>query len=438
MISIAMGNTTPSRMFVGVFAPVAPALSPAWPCQPDRAPSAGVAKLVIVYERLPFALCYQRGESLSMNRSALMAVLLLLAALVTACASPTTPTPTAAPTAEAATEIAATPTSAVPLTNVVLYLAFRPNVQFAPFYVGIQKGFFANHGFDVSISHQDESTAVRLLGTRGSDSGLALAVVSGEQVLLGRAQEIPVIYVYEWFERFPVAIASKPDRGIAPRRSQGHSIGVLLREGASYIGLRALLAVGGLSESDVTIQETGFTQVETLLAGVTEAVVVYSNNEPIQLEAAGQPVNLIQVSDHIQLVSNGLIVNEATAQNQPDLVRAFLAAFSEALQYTIDNPDEAFEISQSMVEGLTDPARAERRSAGAIERRAPASAKHPLRRAWTFQMQKCPDLLATAGRAASPSSEVRSTTFCRKVEKLHFSDSPSLSEFLGGGRRKCR
>ena len=42
----------------------------------------------------------------------------------------------------------------------------------------------------------------------------------------------------------------------------------------------------------------GFTQVETLLSDQAEAVVVFANNEPIQLANMGEEVNVIQVADY--------------------------------------------------------------------------------------------------------------------------------------------
>ncbi len=266
--------------------------------------------------------------------AALLAVLLL-----SACAGPT----------------ASPPTEAGPIP-VDLYLAFRPDVQFAPFYVGLGQGFFADRGLEVTLTHQSESDALRLVGTETAGPGIKAAVVSGEQVLLARAQELPVVYVFAWYQRFPVAIASKAERGISvPADLAGRSVGVPMLEGASYIGLEALLASAGLTDADIDLQATGFTQVETLLADRVDAVVVYAANEPIQLEAAGEQVNLIYVADYANLVSNGLAVNEQVATDQPDVVRALVAALSEALQYTIDHPDEAYQLSQVYVEGLDDP-----------------------------------------------------------------------------------
>jgi NitT/TauT family transport system substrate-binding protein len=235
---------------------------------------------------------------------------------------------------------------------VKLLLTFQPNVQFAPFYVGIDKGYFAEQGLDVSIEHTSESDVVRLVAAGEADFG----IVSGEQVILARAQEVPIVYVYEWFHQFPVAVASKPEAGITSAAGlAGHTVGVPLLEGASYIGIRALMSAAGLSDADVSLEATGYTQVETLLADRVDAVVVYANNEPLQLAAQGIDATVIPVTDYIDLVSNGLIVSEDTISDNPDLVRAMDAALQQSVQYAVEHPDEAFEISKGYVEGLDDP-----------------------------------------------------------------------------------
>lgn len=234
-----------------------------------------------------------------------------------------------------------------------LLLTYMPDVQFAPFYVGIEKGFFADHGLDLTIEHKGESDVTKLVGTGEAQFG----IVSGEQVLLARAQDIPIVYIFGWYQKYPVAVASKKALGIiTPADLAGHSVGTPVKEGASYIGLEALLASAGLTDADIDLQATGYTQVETLMTDRVDAVVVYIANEPIQLEAQGVEVNIIRVSDYAKLVSNGLIASEETLAQKPDLVRAMAAALAESVQYAMDHPDEAFEISKKYVEGLSDPA----------------------------------------------------------------------------------
>ncbi|GAB4474492.1 MAG: ABC transporter substrate-binding protein [Anaerolineae bacterium] len=276
------------------------------------------------------------------QRIALAVALTIFVLLLAGCAGQT-----AAPAAAGET---------APLTPITLYMGFRPDVQFAPFYVGIEKGFFAEQGIALTTQHASESDMVRLVGT----GEILFAIVSGEQVLLARAQGVPIVYVYEWYEDYPVAIAAKAGMGInTPADLAGRSVGVPMQEGASYIGLEALLASAGLTDADINLQVTGFTQVETLATDRVEAVVIYASNEPVQLEAQGIEAVVIRVADYSDLVSNGMITSEEVIREQPELVRAMAAALTQALEYTAANPDEAFAIAQQYVEGLDDPALAE-------------------------------------------------------------------------------
>jgi NitT/TauT family transport system substrate-binding protein len=60
------------------------------------------------------------------------------------------------------------------------------------------------------------------------------------------------------------------------------------------------------------------------------------------------------VADYVQLASNGLISNEVTIQDEPELIQAMVRAALRGLQDTIADPDEAYEISKAFVEGLAE------------------------------------------------------------------------------------
>jgi NitT/TauT family transport system substrate-binding protein len=234
-------------------------------------------------------------------------------------------------------------------THIKLPLGYIPNVQFAPLYVAVEKGFFADTGIEVEFDYSFETDAMALVGA----DELQFAVVSGEQVLLARAQGLPVVYVAAWYQQYPVAVVSKVEQGIeTPADLKGKKIGLPGLFGANYIGLDALLFSAGLGESDVTLDSIGFTQVESLAADHDQAVSVYAANEPVQLRAQGYELNELLVADHVQLASNGLITNERTIEENPDLVKGMVAALVKALEYSIAHPDEAYELSKLYVENL--------------------------------------------------------------------------------------
>jgi NitT/TauT family transport system substrate-binding protein len=269
-------------------------------------------------------------------------VLVIVGSLVlSACGTATTAAP--APTE-------AEPTAAAP-TRIPLPMGYIPNVQFAPFYVAVEKGYFADENIEVEFDYKFETDGVRLVG--GNE--LEFALVSGEQVVLARSQGLPVVFVAAWFQDYPVTVVSKAEAGIhEPADLAGKSVGIPGLYGASYVGWQALLDSAGLAADEVTLQEIGFTQVQWLSEDQGDAVVGYANNEPIQLAAAGIEVNTLDVSDYANLASNGLLTNEKTIAERPQLVRSMVRAMLRALADTIADPEAAYTICEKYVEGLAE------------------------------------------------------------------------------------
>ena len=237
------------------------------------------------------------------------------------------------------------------VTHIRLPMGYIPNIQYAPFYVAVEKGYFKDVGIEIEFDYKFETDGVALVGA----GELPFAVVSGEQVLLARAQGLPVTYVAAWYQQYPVSVVAKSEAGvIVPQDLEGKKIGLPGLFGANYIGLRALLNAGKLTEDDVTLDAIGFNQVELVAAGQQDVVVGYAANEPIQLRAQGIAVTEIRVADYVVLAANGLLANEMVIAENPELVRAFVGAFLNGLKDTIDNPDEAFMLSESHIPNFAD------------------------------------------------------------------------------------
>ncbi|HYL44615.1 MAG TPA: ABC transporter substrate-binding protein [Ktedonobacteraceae bacterium] len=260
---------------------------------------------------------------------------LVLSLLLAACGgSQATGTPSSTPTG---------------VSNLSIGLGYIPDIQFAPFYVAQSKGYYREAGLNVTFHH---GIVNDLIGSMvlGKDT---FVFASGDEVLVARSKNLKVIDVSTIFQKYPVSLivpANSPIKTLADLK--GHTIGEPGPYGATHIGLLALLYQAHLTPNDVHIQAIGFTQVAALLGHRVDAVMGYSNNEPLQLRKQGFAVRTFDVSDYQPLVSNGIITTEDTYHNQPQLVQNFVKATLKGLQYVIANPADAVQISTSYVPGM--------------------------------------------------------------------------------------
>ncbi|MBL8101673.1 MAG: ABC transporter substrate-binding protein [Anaerolineales bacterium] len=235
--------------------------------------------------------------------------------------------------------------------KIKLPMGYIPNIQYAPFYVAIDKGYFADEGIEIEFDYAFETDGVALVGA----GELPFAVASGEQVLLARSQGLPVVYAFAWYQQFPISIISAPELNInEPADLRGQTIGLPGLFGANYIGLQALLFSAGLTPDDVKMDAIGFNQVEAYASGQKDIVVGYAANEPIVLASQEFKLNELRVADYVQLTANGIISSEMTIANEPELVKSMARALARGIADTIADPDEAYEISFKFVENLKD------------------------------------------------------------------------------------
>ncbi len=265
-----------------------------------------------------------------------LALSLVLATLLAACAAPT-PSPKTAPSATTAPTV-----SSGTLTPVTVVMGYIPDIQFAPFYVAQKKGFFAAEGLDVKFQWGFEVDGMKLLGVNQVD----FAMLGGDQVIQGRSQNIPLVYVANYYNAFPISVFSLKEKNIkTPADLVGKKVGLPAFWGASYTGWRALLYSSGVKESDIKTQDIGFAQAAAVTQGVVDAAVGYSNNDPVKVQMMGKDINVIPVSDYSRLVGMGLVTNEKTVAERPQVVQKMVNALVRAIKYTIDNPDDALATS---------------------------------------------------------------------------------------------
>ena len=232
-------------------------------------------------------------------------------------------------------------------------LGYLPDVQFAPFYAALERGFYADEGLEVTFQHGFSSELYPLL----AQGKLDFVVADAEDVVTLRAQDperTRFVYVMALFQRVPNAIFSLADKNITqPADLAGKTVGIPGLFGSSYTSFQAVLKAAGLGESDVNVEQIGFTQLEAVVSGRVDAALGFVNNEPLVLEAQGVALNVIPLGPYNPSPGSGVITTDAVLA-RGDLANRFLAASQKGVAFTLENPEAAFQSAKTFVENLDE------------------------------------------------------------------------------------
>jgi NitT/TauT family transport system substrate-binding protein len=232
-------------------------------------------------------------------------------------------------------------------------LGYLPDVQFAPFYLAQQGGFYAKRNLTVEFQHGYATELYPLLAAGKLD----FVVADAEDVILLRAKDakaVPFRYLMALYQSVPNALFSKVEKNIKTIKDlKGKIIGVPGKFGTSWTSLQAILRAAGLKESDVKITEIGFTQLEAVLAGKVDVAMGFINNEPVVAAGKNIKLNVIPAGRYNRSAGNGVIATQAQLKNA-DLVKRFLGASQEAMAAVIANPKAGFDAAKKYVQPLPD------------------------------------------------------------------------------------
>jgi len=233
--------------------------------------------------------------------------------------------------------------AALPATaqdTVQMAIGYIPNIQFAPLYVGMEKGFFAEEELELEVEYGFGVDIFSLLSLGRIDVGLS----DSDQLIVGGTQDMGLKAVFQYYQDYPVSVVALADEVDSPQDLQGATIGVPETYGTSYIGMQAFLREYGLSGS-VTEQRIGYTQVPSLLNNRVDAAVTFLNNEPIQLRLQGHDIVEWEVREFSDIVGASIISSDSIIADRPEVMRRFVRAMRRSVAYTVENQDEAVELS---------------------------------------------------------------------------------------------
>lgn len=232
------------------------------------------------------------------------------------------------------------------LRSVTIAMGYVPDIQFAPYYVALSRGYYRAAGLDIHFNYNIEPTLLKL-----ADQGKVDFVVSGgDEVLAAGAHGLRVTYVMTQYSTFPSALFALQSAGItSPARLRNKTVGIPGQYGASYVGLLTLLHAGGLSTANLSLKSIGYTQAASVAARKVDAAVGYAMNEPLELRSEGYKVSELDIWHWANIAGAGIAAGNSMIANHPAVVRAFVQATLHGLRDTIRSPSAAYAISARII-----------------------------------------------------------------------------------------
>ncbi|WP_172192589.1 ABC transporter substrate-binding protein [Actinomyces faecalis] len=234
-------------------------------------------------------------------------------------------------------------------SGLTIGMSYTPNVQFAPFYMAAHQGRYAE---SVTLRHH------------GAQEGLFDALLAGtEQLVVAGADEAVVaasggaglVVVGGYYQAYPGCVIVPEDSQISSLADlAGRTVGLPGRFGENWFALQVALDSAGLSESDLEVQEIGYTQQAALVTGKVDAIVGFSNNDAVQISLAGTPVRTLAVAEEVPLVGASLVTTPEVLGARREELAAAVAASVSGMESFVADPDGAVEATKAYVSDLVD------------------------------------------------------------------------------------
>lgn len=250
-------------------------------------------------------------------------------------------------TVTAAIGLTAFAVSAHAQTSMPFALDWRFEGPSAPYFVAIDKGYFADAGLTVEVTAgQGSLDAIPKVATGAFPVGFA--DINSLIKFLDQNPGAPVIGAMMIYDKPPFAIVGRKSLGIeTPSDLEGRVLGAPPPDGA-FAQWPIFVAETGIDASKVTIEPVGFpTREPSLAEGTVAAVTGFSFTSFLSTARLGVPeedLTVILMADHgVDLYGNVIIVNMDFAAENPDAVKGFLEAVAKGWVDTIADPAAAIQ-----------------------------------------------------------------------------------------------
>jgi len=230
--------------------------------------------------------------------------------------------------------------------SVTIKLDFIIGGKHAPWFVALEKGFYAKRGLSASVlAGSGSADTVRTIASGGADFGFA----DISTAIVARSRGTPVQVVAQ-FGYVPATVMWREDTDIKTLKDlEGKSFAISPGQ-AQWFLMPAYCRINKVNYKAIRIQETAPPlQPAALVAKKADFIVMYraSNDEVAELAAAKQGMKLKRIfmkDTGLDIYGTGLIAKDDDVKKRATLVRAYVEGTLEGLRYARDHQEEALKI----------------------------------------------------------------------------------------------
>jgi NitT/TauT family transport system substrate-binding protein len=235
---------------------------------------------------------------------------------------------------------------AAELTPANIRMDFIIGGKHAPWYVALEKGFYAKRGIAATIQASTGSAdTVKTVGSGGADFGFADIAT----MIVGKSRGTPVTAAAQF--GYVGATILWRDEGVIKgvKDLAGKSLAISPGQAQWYL-MPAYARINKLDFKAIKIQETAPPiQPAALATKKADFIIMFraSNDEVAELAASKVGVKLSRVymkDTGLDIYGTSLIVKDEDIKKRPQFVRAYVEATLEGLRYARDNQEEALKI----------------------------------------------------------------------------------------------
>ena len=235
---------------------------------------------------------------------------------------------------------------AAELTPANVRMDFIIGGKHAPWYVALEKGFYAKRGLAATIQASTGSAdTVRTIGSGGADFGFADAAT----MIVAKSRGTPVQAAAQ-FGYVGATILWRDEGAIKSIKDlPGKSLAISPGQ-AQWFLMPAYARINKIDFKAIKIQETAAPiQPAALATKKADFIIMFraSNDEVAEMAASKVGVKLSRVfmkDTGLDIYGTSLIVKDEDIKKRPEFVRAYVEGTLEGLRYARDNQEEALKI----------------------------------------------------------------------------------------------